>query len=709
MLMRINFRNALLSLTMLFSGHAGLFAEGPDSLFLEPDRQQVLPEVMVSAFNQSRRLLDAPGSVSMIGASVIEREHPVTLLPLISQASGVFAHAGTLSTSRITIRGIGARVPYATGKIRAYFGDIPLTNGSGVSIVEHIDPAVTDRIEITKGPGSSAYGAGLGGTINMVPRQPGIRGRGITTSFEAGSYGLSRSGLVFDAGKEDFHTSVVYNRSRNDGYRENNKYRRDVITAVLQWQPATATSITGLFAYSDVKGEIPSSIDSVLFVGNPRAAAANWEKTNGYEDVNIWLAGVSASHAFHPRFSIDMALFSTFHNEMEMRPFDVLHENRYSGGARLKANYNRTVQNATLHLTGGGEWFFEHFGYKNYQNIEGVGMQGELISNNLENISNMHVFVQGDLEMANVNLSFGMNLHDAKTDYNDLFMAGQTDRSAIYRPGLILSPRVGANVRYLPYQAVFFCIGHGFSTVSLSETLTPEGFVNMEIRPEKSWNYEVGTRGSLWGNRVFYDLNLYQMMVTDLLVAERIGADAWVGKNAGASSHRGVEAEVQAYLIRRGFDQTSSGSWWQAVEVSLKHIFSYNHFVFTDFVDYGMDYAGNHIPGIPSSTSTSTVVARLQGGFYGMLKHRYVGSMPMNDMNSREAEAYQLLDMTLGYKTFLGKWVLDAYLGINNIFDQHYASMILVNAPSFGSSLPRYYYPGLPRNISSGLRMSFRF
>jgi iron complex outermembrane recepter protein len=61
-------------------------------------------------------------------------------------------------------------VPYATGKIRAYFNHIPLTNGSGISIVEHIDPAVIERIELTKGPASSVYGAGLGGTINITAR-----------------------------------------------------------------------------------------------------------------------------------------------------------------------------------------------------------------------------------------------------------------------------------------------------------------------------------------------------------------------------------------------------------------------------------------------------------------------------------------------------------------------------------------------------------
>jgi iron complex outermembrane recepter protein len=43
--------------------------------------------------------------------------------------------------------------------------------------------------------------------------------------------------------------------------------------------------------------------------------------------------------------------------------------------------------------------------------------------------------------------------------------------------------------------------------------------------------------------------------------------------------------------------------------------------------------------------------------------------------------------------------------GINNLFDTRYASMILVNAPSFGSNAPRYYYPGAPRNyfISLGI------
>ncbi len=673
----------------------------PDTLW------QYLPEVMVTAFNTSRRLLDTPGSVSMIGSGVIERESPVTLLPLLNQASGVFAHSGTLNTSRITIRGVGARVPYATGKIRAYFNNIPLTNGSGISIVEHLDPGMIERIELTKGPSSSAYGAGLGGTINMTARKPSLRQHGLSGSFEAGSFGLIRNGLTLDTGRQDLGVSVAYNRVRNDGFRDNNTYRRDVLTSVVQWQPGRSTEMTGLVAYSDMKGGIPSSIDSVLFHTNPRAAAANWKKTNGYEEVRLLLAGVSGTHSLNERLSIDFSLFSTSHNEKEMRPFDVLFEDRISGGTRLKANYFLTLGTTALHLMGGGEVFLEAFSYKNYENLRGEGEQGALISNNRDDIHYVNMFVQSDIQMSQLTLSLGVNLNSSKTSYHDLFQADQIDRSATYRPGLILSPRLGANVRYLPHHAVFLSVSHGFSPVSLSETLTPEGFVNLDIMPETSWSFEAGTRGNLWDNRVFYDLSFFQMHVTNLLVAERVGPDAWVGRNAGASRHRGVEAEMHIYLFRNDRSDARLSAWWHPAEISVRPAFTFSHFIFTDFTDYGNDFSGNKIPGIPAYVTSSSVFAELAGGLYANAQHRFIGEMAMNDLNNRYSEMAQLFDLMLGYKTNIERWRFDAYVAVNNLFDTHYASMILVNAPSFGGASPRYYYPGMPRYFRTGLRVSY--
>jgi iron complex outermembrane receptor protein len=64
----------------------------------------------------------------------------------------------------------------------------------------------------------------------------------------------------------------------------------------------------------------------------------------------------------------------------------------------------------------------------------------------------------------------------------------------------------------------------------------------------------------------------------------------------------------------------------------------------------------------------------------------------------------------MGWQKAVNKnWDLDLYFGINNLFDTTYASMILINAGSFGGSQPRYYYPGLPRNIFGGVKINYRW
>ena len=84
----------------------------------------------------------------------------------------------------------------------------------------------------------------------------------------------------------------------------------------------------------------------------------------------------------------------------------------------------------------------------------------------------------------------------------------------------------------------------------------------------------------------------------------------------------------------------------------------------------------------------------------------------MNDANSAYSDYYSLLNFKLGLKEKLGRsdqLELDIYAGVNNILDEKYASMISVNAPSFGGRAPRYYYPGLPRNYYGGVKLEYKF
>src|SRR5690606_2942858 len=110
------------------------------------------------------------------------------IAPTLSRIPGILMQTGTLSTNRITIRGVGARNLFGTGKIRAYFKDIPLTNGSGETSVEDLELATIARLEIDKGS-STIYGAGLGGTIHLTPQNAYLNQTNAQGEFSFGSFG----------------------------------------------------------------------------------------------------------------------------------------------------------------------------------------------------------------------------------------------------------------------------------------------------------------------------------------------------------------------------------------------------------------------------------------------------------------------------------------------------------------------------------------
>ncbi len=676
--------------------------------FLLEKGHYYLEEVIVEAFARSRRIVDVPGSLSLIQAERIERENPVTVVPVINQAPGVYAHSGALNTSRITIRGIGARVPYATGKVRAYLNNIPLTNGSGISIIEDIDPSIMERIEIIKGPATSVYGAGLGGTIVITAKKPTSQPAGLSNSFEAGSYDLYNNTFNFNTGGEHLGLSIRYNHVQSEGYRENNQYNRDGITIISNASPRSNTDVTFLLAYTSLKAHIPSSIDSTTYIDSPRSAAQNWQRTNGFEDYDKLLSGISARYDFSSSLSANLSIFTTINNENEMRPFDVLYEDRFSGGTRFKLTYSGTLPAGSWQVIGGGELFSENFKYSSYQNIGGLGEQGNMISDHKEQISWYNAFTQADLDLQRLKISAGLNMNANKIDYFDLLNKGTQTPEGIYSYGRIFSPRLSANYRYFKSNSFFMTVSHGFSPPSLAETLSPDGSINPDILPETSWNIEGGMRGNLFDHSIFYDINLYNMRVTDLLVAERVSEDAWVGKNAGESLHRGLEVELQFIIFR---DNTESQkSWWGPEKLTFSPNLTVNDFRFTDFVDEGVDYSGKYLPGIPERVINSEIYGKLVGGLYASVNFRFVGQMPMNDQNSLFSEPYRIASAVAGFKRKLtGNLHFNTWVTAGNFLGEKYASMILVNAPSFNNRPPRYYYPGNPLNFSAGIKISYQF
>ncbi len=67
---------------------------------------------------------------------------------------------------------------------------------------------------------------------------------------------------------------------------------------------------------------------------------------------------------------------------------------------------------------------------------------------------------------------------------------------------------------------------------------------------------------------------------------------------------------------------------------------------------------------------------------------RYSGVQFADDANEVKVAGWKTLDAGLHYEIRLAKKInLQVQLAVNNLFNEHYASMILINAPSFAGRM----------------------
>ena len=169
-------------------------------------------------------------------------------------------------------------------------------------------------------------------------------------------------------------------------------------------------------------------------------------------------------------------------------------------------------------------------------------------------------------------------------------------------------------------------------------------------------------------------------------MAQRVAEDQFVGINAGSTVHNGLEIGIHALL------------WSKPSSTGLLRVNgSINDFSFEEFVDEDNDFSGNDLTGVPASQWSASLDLSFLRSFYSRLEFLAIGEMPITDSNSIYSDSYQLINTTLGWKgSVSGLLGIDISYRVNNLLDERYASMLAVNAGSFGGNAPRYYYPGLP-------------
>ncbi len=612
---------------------------------------------------------------------------------VINEVPGVFMHSGTLNTNRITVRGIGNRSPFSTTKLRAYIDDIPLTNGVGETTIEDFDPEILKSVDVYKGPGATEYGSGLGGLM-LLQTSNRPDDNYFKTQLATGHYGFIKSNQVASLSNDIYRVKFLHGYQHTDGYRENNSYDNRNYS-VLAGINKSNHQLSVLLHHININAQIPSALDDEDFENEPTKAAFAWGSVNGYEDYTKTIVGATYSTSALDKIVWKSTVFATNYSGYESRPFNILDDesNNYGLRSSIVCDFEN---HKNQELQFGFELSQEEYNWDTYRTDDGV--QGDLFKQNEEQRNSTQLFALfGTDIIKNLRVEIGLNANLTNYTIDDLFNTGGLDVSGEYDYSWIYSPRFNLKYNLNKSDYLYGLISSGFSIPTLEETLTPDGLINNDIKPESGLNMEVGYRGITTNKKWSYGLTIYHMSVSDLLVARRTAIDEFIGINAGGSRHIGLELDANFKLFTKGV--------WQS-EFDLAY--TYQRFTFTDFVDGDEDYSGNKLTGaIPHQ-----VALGWNGKYrdYGLsIKYKFIDNMPMRDDNSIYSDQYSLLDIYATNRIRFRKFEFVLSAGINNLLDVRYASMISVNAGIFGSNPPRYFYPGLPLNAFARVSVKYHF
>jgi iron complex outermembrane recepter protein len=724
-----------------------------------------LDDVTIAVTPFEQRLSETTGSLSILPTGPTEASHTINLSDQLNTAPGVFMSSGTHTTNRLTIRGVGSRTPYSTNRIRAYIEEIPLTNGDGVSAIEDMDLAGISRMEILKGPASAMYGSGLGGVVKLRALYPTQNGFSMNLSSSAGSFNTWKHAVRL-GWKQDY-TSVTagYTRSSSDGYRENNRYTRDHLF-LHGTTGSHKNRITFHLLATGLDAQIPSSLNETDFLENPEKAAGNWLAIEGFKAYTKITGGASWQHTFNSHWHNKLVLFSAWSDPYESRPFNILDEGSVMGGLRNYLRYEKnnlrlqtgfelfheafnwkiietlSGEEGDLQLHNGETRRYGNlFAHARWSPVDKLNIEGGINLNLLEyRLNTLYQIDDADQSgsysydpVLSPRLGLNYNVtqeHFIHASAGHGFSAPSVEETLLPE-GLVnpdLEPETGWNLdaglrgwsagKRWYYDITAYTIR--IRNMLVTKRVTEEIFSGINAGSARLSGIEIFNRidlsntGAQWKNTLYTSLYLNSNQFTkfiddgnDYSGNALPGIPAQMAYARFQTSYRqSLELMAEArYAGEQLLNDANTAAYDGHLTANLR--VSYNIALKRPGVGNGYRTGAGTGAGTASGTGTGAgagTASGIGGGSgTGAGTGARTGTLP-GTAGSNPAAIQSAASMSQS-ATPGNTPSLRITIGINNLFNTHYASMVLVNAPSFGSNAPRYYYPGAPRNffISIGI------
>jgi vitamin B12 transporter len=196
----------------------------PPLAFINPvfaQEEVKLDEVVISTTKNEQKQSQTGKVVTIIGPEILERSHGKNLTDLLNEQAGIVVSGatGNLGLNKsIFIR--GASGAYAVVLIDGILVSSPLGNGSAFDLrMFSIDQI--DRIEILKGGQSTIYGSdAVSGVINIITKKGVKGGNSVYGVGSYGSYETYKGTIGISSHVDKFSYNVAYTQAKTDGISE---------------------------------------------------------------------------------------------------------------------------------------------------------------------------------------------------------------------------------------------------------------------------------------------------------------------------------------------------------------------------------------------------------------------------------------------------------------------------------------------------------
>jgi iron complex outermembrane recepter protein len=694
------------------------------TIYLTPIALSLAQVEVTNTSNPNKSILYQPGAISKIGVTELKRNTGLFMDDAIqTNITGVsMARRSVSGGQQLNIRGYGNGTRGTRGVssnfdgqgYKVYLNGIPLTDAEGITTMDDIDFGTIANIEIAKGPSGTLYGLAIAGAINLTTEKAEKGKTNVSQQILTGSYGLTRFTTTFKAGTDKSSLLVNYGNQKTDGYTIHNASKKDFVNVIADLQPNLKNNFSIYAGYSSSYDQRSGELTMAQWDANDFSGNPDYIKRDGHSNVVSFKTGVSHVYNHSQNISISSAVYGIGFNSNASSAAGWTDKNTVNYGMRSAINTKFSI---TDDITIGGVTGIESqqqvgqvVGYNMKQNpldaattwtygVNPYWVINATTSNVYATSTNSHVFSEWTLSLPkDFSLVAGLGISKMHINLNDRFNPSLSTRPSTFDTSYqsMLAPHFAINKVINKHISLYASYSTGFkaptssyfyvTTPAVSTPATPAtGSLNHSLSPEKGNQFEIGSKGQLFDNKLIYELAYFNTVFSKKMTAISVVSPASPNTtlytyvvNGGEQIHKGIEAMLKYTLYESNNGFISSIRPFTNLTYSN---FTYgNNFTIQKSVVLTEEYSNKMVAGVPKYVVNFGFDILTQPGLYGNVTYNYRDKTPITSMNDFYASSYNLLNGKLGYQIALSNHLnFDIYLGASNLTAVKYPMMIFAN------------------------------